>query len=52
MTICTESTVALDLVMFMIVLEVLSVAVTGWGWIVEKRLKKMEGTGDKGLGIA
>ncbi|CAF9928814.1 MAG: hypothetical protein HETSPECPRED_006939 [Heterodermia speciosa] len=38
--ICTQSTVASDLVIFLIIVEVLAVGISGWGWWIEARVKK------------
>ncbi|KAL8988518.1 MAG: hypothetical protein Q9169_008540, partial [Polycauliona sp. 2 TL-2023] len=38
--ICTTSTAALDMVIFMIVIESLSVLLAGWGWWVGTKIKK------------
>ena len=38
--ICAQSTVALDLVNLLIVIEFLAVAMSGWGWWVEARVKR------------
>lgn len=38
--ICTQSTVAIDLVIFMIIIQVLMVFVSAWGWWVEAKVKK------------
>lgn len=45
------TTAAFDLVILMIVIQVLSVLLAGWGWWVGARLKKAEG-GSKGQGNA
>ena len=42
--ICMESMVALDLVILLLILEVFTVVVSGWGWWVESRIKR--GTSD------
>ena len=47
--ICTESTVALDVVELLIVIEVFAVAMSGWGWWVEARVKRDDA--DKGGAI-
>ncbi|KAL9002700.1 MAG: hypothetical protein Q9188_004381 [Gyalolechia gomerana] len=49
--ICVESTAALDVVILMIVIEVFSVLLAGWGWWVGARLKKAGGDG-KGEAIS
>ena len=49
--ICAESNAALDVVILMIVIEVFSVFLAGWGWWVGARLKKAE-RGTKGEEIA
>ena len=38
--ICLESMVALDLVILLLILEVFTVAVSGWGWWVESRVRR------------
>jgi len=38
--ICNEGLAALDLVMFLVVMEVLAVCVAAWGWWVEMRIKR------------
>jgi hypothetical protein len=35
-----ESMVALDLVILLLIIEVFAVAVSGWGWWVESRVKR------------
>ncbi|KAL8937130.1 MAG: hypothetical protein Q9216_004577 [Gyalolechia sp. 2 TL-2023] len=43
--ICAESKAALDVVILMIVIEVFSVLLAGWGWWVAAKLKKAGGDG-------
>ncbi|MCJ1269814.1 hypothetical protein MMC22_009707 [Lobaria immixta] len=38
--ICTETMVSLDLVILLLIFELFAVAVTGWGWWVETRIKR------------
>ncbi|KAL2038993.1 hypothetical protein N7G274_008333 [Stereocaulon virgatum] len=45
--ICNEATVALDLVIFLVVMEVLAVGTTAWGWWIESRMKKISVEGGK-----
>ena len=45
--ICNEATVALDLVIFLVVMEVLAVGATAWGWWIESRMKKISVEGGK-----
>ena len=47
--ICTQSTVGMDVVIFMIIVEVLAVGISAWGWWVEARVKKE--SNEKGMGI-
>ena len=39
-TICNDGLAALDLVIVLILVEILAVGTTAWGWWVEMRLKK------------
>ena len=38
--ICTQSTISIDLVIFMIMVQVIAVGISAWGWWVEARVKK------------
>ena len=46
--ICTQSTVAIDLVIFTIIIEVLMVGISAWGWWIEAKVKKE--SNEKGMG--
>lgn len=45
--ICTESTVSIDLIDFLIVVEVFAVLMSAWGWFVESKAKRA--AGEKGI---
>ena len=45
--ICNDGMAALDLVVVLLIVEVLAVGATAWGWWVEMRLKKSSVGGAK-----
>ena len=45
--ICNEGNAALDLVIALVVVEMLAVGATAWGWWVEMRLKSVNLSGEK-----
>ncbi|KAK3178068.1 hypothetical protein OEA41_000200 [Lepraria neglecta] len=45
--ICNEGTAALDLVIFLAIVEVLAVGATAWGWWIETRMKRVSVEGGK-----
>ena len=45
--ICTETMISLDLVILLLIFELFTVAVTGWGWWIEMRIKKGSDQGIK-----
>jgi len=45
--ICNEGMAALDLVIFLVIVEMLAVGATAWGWWVEMRLKRVSVGGEK-----
>ena len=46
--ICTQSTISIDLVIFMIMIQAVAVGISAWGWWVEARVKKENN--EKGTG--
>ena len=45
--ICNEGTAALDLVIFLVIVEFLAVGVTAWGWWIEMKMRKISVDGGK-----
>ena len=45
--ICNEGTAALDLIIFLVIMQVLAVCATAWGWWIETRMKRVNVEGGK-----